>query len=50
MGAVYMDTLNILMKIKESFDSGEGYQGLHILTREEYKEYVTKVLGHKLKD
>lgn len=50
MGAVYMDTLNILMKVKESFDSGEGYQGLHILTRAEYKEYVTIVLGHKIKD
>jgi len=50
MGAVYMDTLNILMKVKESFDSGEGYQGLHILTREEYKEYVTIVLGHKIED
>jgi len=50
MGAVYMDTLNILMKVKESFDSGVGYQGLHILTRTEYKEYVIKVLGHKLED
>ena len=50
MGAVYMDTLNILMKVKESFDSGEGYQGLHILTRAEYKEYVTIVLGHKIED
>jgi len=50
MGAVYMDTLNILMKVKESFDSGEGYQGLHILTRTEYKEYVTIVLGHKIED
>jgi hypothetical protein len=50
MGAVYMDTLNVLMKVKESFDNGEGYQGLHILSREEYKEYLIKVKGLKIED
>ena len=50
MGAVYMDTLNILMKVKESFDSGEGYQGLHILSREEYKQYLIKVKDLKIED
>jgi len=50
MGAVYMDTLNILMKVKESFDNGESYQGLHILSREEYKEYLIKVKGLKIED
>ena len=50
MGAVYMDTLNVLMKIKESFDSGEGYQGLHILSKEEYKQYLIKVKDLKIED
>jgi hypothetical protein len=45
-----MDTLNILIKVKESFDSGEGYQGLHILSREEYKQYLIKVKDLKIED
>ena len=50
MNAIYMDTVNILGTIKNIFDAGQTYEGLHILTRAEYKEYVTKVLGHKIKD
>jgi hypothetical protein len=36
--------------VKEIFDLGQTYEGLHVLTRAEYKEYVTKVLGHKIED
>jgi hypothetical protein len=50
MGNMYMDTLNVLMTIKKLLDNKESYEGLHILTRAEYKEYVTKVLGLKIED
>jgi hypothetical protein len=50
MGNMYMDTLNVLMTIKKLLDNKEPYEGLHILTRAEYKEYVTKVLGLKIED
>jgi len=50
MNALYMDTVNVLGTVKNLFDAGKSYEGLHILTREEYKEYVTKVLGHKIED
>jgi hypothetical protein len=36
--------------IQYTNDAGETYEGLHVLTRAEYKEYVTKVLGHKIED
>jgi hypothetical protein len=50
MGSVYMDTLNVLIKIKELLDKKEFYEGLYVLSREEYKQYVTKVLGVKIED
>ena len=45
---IYFDVVNTLLKIKEALDSGKGYEGVHTLTREEYKEYVTKVLGFNI--
>jgi hypothetical protein len=50
MGEMYMKTIDLLYTVKEIFDSGQTYEGLHVLTRAEYKEYVTKVLGHKIED
>jgi hypothetical protein len=50
MGAMYMDMVNVLMTVKKQFDANQPYEGVHILTREEYKQYVTKVLGHKIKE
>jgi hypothetical protein len=50
MGTVYMDMVNVLMTIKKQLDNNQAYEGVHILTREEYKQYVIKVLGHKIKD
>jgi hypothetical protein len=50
MNALYMDTVNVLGTVKNLFDAGKSYEGLYILTREEYKEYVTKVLGLKIED
>jgi len=50
MGEMYMKTIDVLYAVKKIFDAGETYEGLHILTRAEYKEYVTKVLGHKIED
>jgi hypothetical protein len=50
IGSIYMDTVNVLMTIKKLFDNKEPYEGLHVLTRAEYKEYVTKVLGLKIED
>ncbi len=50
MGEMYMKTIDVLYAVKKIFDAGETYEGLHVLTREEYKQYVIKVLGHKIKD
>jgi hypothetical protein len=50
MGEMYMKTIDLLYTVKEIFDLGQTYEGLHVLTRAEYKEYVTKVLGHKIED
>ena len=50
MGEMYMKTIDVLYAVKKIFDAGETYEGLHVLTRAEYKEYVTKVLGHKIED
>ena len=50
MGEMYMKTIDLLLTVKEIFYAGETYEGLHILTRAEYKEYVTKVLGYKIED
>ena len=50
MGEMYMKTIDLLLTVKKIFDAGETYEGLHILTRAEYKEYVTKVLGYKIED
>jgi hypothetical protein len=50
MGELYMKTIDVLYAVKQIFDAGEIYEGLHVLTRAEYKEYVTKVLGHKIED
>ena len=50
MGEMYMKTIDLLLTVKQIFDAGETYEGLHILTRAEYKEYVTKVLGYKIED
>jgi hypothetical protein len=50
MGEMYMKTIDLLYTVKEIFDAGQTYEGLHVLTRAEYKEYVTKVLGHKIED
>ena len=50
MGEMYMKTIDVLFAVKKIFDAGETYEGLHVLTRAEYKEYVTKVLGYKIED
>ena len=50
MGEMYMKTIDVLYAVKKIFDAGDTYEGLHVLTRAEYKEYVTKVLGHKIED
>ena len=50
MNEMYMNTLNSLLTVKEIFDAGKTYEGLHVLTREEYKQYVIKVLGHKIEE
>ena len=50
MGELYMKTIDVLYAVKQIFDAGETYEGLHVLTRAEYKEYVTKVLGRKIED
>jgi hypothetical protein len=50
MGEMYMKTVDVLFAVKKIFDAGETYEGLHVLTRAEYKEYVTKVLGYKIED
>lgn len=50
MGEMYMKTIDLLYTVKEIFDAGETYEGLYVLTRAQYKEYVTKVLGYKIED
>jgi hypothetical protein len=50
MGEMYMKTIDVLYAVKKIFDAGETYEGLHVLSRTEYKEYVTKVLGRKIED
>lgn len=50
MGEMYMKTIDVLYTVKKIFDAGEIYEGMHVLTRAEYKEYVTKVLGRKCED
>jgi len=45
---MYFDILNLIMVIKMEYDKGKKYEGLHTLTREEYKQYVTKVLGYEI--
>lgn len=50
MGEMYMKTIDVLYAVKKIFDAGETYEGLHVLNRAEYKEYVTKVLGRKIED
>lgn len=47
---MYFDILNTLLKVKMEHEKAGEYPDLHILTRAEYKEYVTKVLGVKLPD
>lgn len=45
---MYYDVLNTIVKAKMEYDNNGEYPDLHILTRAEYKEYVTKVLGIKI--
>lgn len=45
---VYLDVVNVLMAIKKQFDNNKPYETLHVLNKDEYKEYVTKVLGNKI--
>lgn len=45
---MFYDTLDTLLKAKMEYDKTGEYPGLHVLTRAEYKEYVTKVLGVKI--
>ena len=47
---MFYDTLDTLLKAKMEYDKTGEYPGLHVLTRAEYKEYVTKVLGIKIPD
>ena len=49
-GNVYLDVVNLLMVIKKQLDDNQPYEKVHVLTREEYKQYVIKVLGHKIED
>lgn len=50
MGEMYMKTIDVLYAIKKIFDAGQTYEGLHVLTQEEYKQYVIKVLGYKIEE
>lgn len=45
MGEMYMNTVNTLGAVKQIFDSGEIYKGLHLITTDEYKEFLIKVKG-----
>jgi hypothetical protein len=45
MGEMYMNTVNTLGAVKKIFDSGEIYKGLHLITTDEYKEFLIKVKG-----
>jgi hypothetical protein len=45
MGALYMNTVDSLVMVKEIFDKGELYEGVHTITREQYKQYLIKVRG-----
>jgi DNA-binding protein YbaB len=50
MGEMYMKTIDVLYAVKKIFDAGETYEGLHVLTKEEYKQYLIKVKGLKIED
>jgi hypothetical protein len=45
MGELYMNTFDSLTTVKEIFDRGELYQGVHTITIEQYKDYLIKVRG-----
>ena len=45
MSELYMNTVNSLLIVKEIFDKGEVYEGVHTITREQYKQYLIKVRG-----
>ena len=47
---LYYEILDVLLKVKMGYDENGQYPDLHIITRDEYKEYVTKVLGIKIPD
>jgi hypothetical protein len=50
MGELYMNTFDSLSIVKEVFDRGELYEGVQTITKEQYKEYLIKVRGIKIKD
>ena len=45
MGELYMNTFDSLTTVKEIFDRGELYQGVHTISIEQYKQYLIKVRG-----
>lgn len=50
MNGLYLDTVAVLHKVKELFETNKVYEGLYVLSKEEYKDYVKKVLGVKIED
>ena len=45
MSALYMNTVDSLLIVKEIFDKGEVYEGVRTITLEQYKQYLIKVRG-----
>ena len=45
MSALYMNTVDSLLIVKEIFDKGEVYEGVRTITLEKYKQYLIKVRG-----